>query len=175
MLFCLKTHNSIPEITPKLDVNFTIYDRPFDLGRVPPLILKERLSHGDRIFVALCQSKAVGYIFAADEKCWVSEIDDNLIINSHEIYLYDAYTNPDLRGNLIYPTLLTYATKFYKKLSYSTVIICSTTSNTASMRGIKKAGFYCYQTIDFLNLFGLKIWSYNRRNSNVQSRFSNEI
>lgn len=174
-LYFLDLRNSILSIKSKLAIEIALCDRALDLENMRPSIIRERLSRGDRIFVAYHRSKPVAYLFTTTTECWVSEIEDNLIIGLDEIYLYDAYTRAEYRGNRIYSCLITSAAQFFKKLSYSNALIFATNSNILSAKGIERSNFYCYQTIHFYNLFGLRSWDYSKRNKLIQSRFSNEI
>ena len=174
-LYRLSLKDSFVTITPKVKTDISVYEHPLELGNVDPLVLKERISHGDRVFVAKHQSKPVGYLFAADTDCWVDEIEDRLIVGSGEIYLYDAYTDIEYRRNRIYSALISNAAQYFKNLSYTSAFIFTTASNKISLKGIERSGFSCYQTIRYYNLFGWKIWYYKNRSKNVESRFSNEI
>jgi len=174
-LYSLDLRNSISSIKSKLAIEISLCDRPLDLENIQPSIIKERLSRGDRIFVAYHRSKPVAYLFTTTTECWVSEIEDNLIIGLDEIYFYDAYTRVEYRGNRIYSCLITSAAHFFKKLFYSNALIFATNSNALSAKGIERSNFHCYQTIHFYNIFGLGIWDYSKRNKFIQSRFSNEI
>ena len=173
-LYSFSLRDPTPGIVPKVEIDIVAYDRPLDLERLQRSTIEERIFQGDRIFVARHHSKPVAYLFAATKSCWVSEIDDRLIIGSNEVYLYDAFTNIEYRGNRIYPSLISNTARFFKELSYSYALIFTTSSNISSVKGIERAGFCCYQTIYFYNLFGRRIWNYKTRSRNVQSRFSNE-
>ena len=174
-LYYLDLNKPIPEIKTQIKTDISFHERPIELENLKPSIVEDRIANGHKIFVAYHLSKPIAYLFAADKDCWVSEIEDRLILGAGEVYLYDAYTYSKFRGKHIYPFLIYNAAKYFKKLSYSKALISSTTANTASIRGIEKAGFSYSQTIDFLNIFGWKFWNYVKGTNNVESRFSNEI
>jgi RimJ/RimL family protein N-acetyltransferase len=56
-------------------------------------------------------------------------------------FLYNFYTNPDFRGQGLYPQLLTAIVKSLTKIHRHVVIIDVNSRNKASLRGIEKAGF----------------------------------
>ncbi len=174
-LYYFNLRGAIPDIKPKLAVEVFIHDRPFKLNYVKPEIIEQRISRGDRIFVAAHQLKPVAYLFAATKDCWVDEIQDWFIVAAGEVYLYDAFTVAEYRGNRIYPFLISSATHFFKELAYSYALIISTASNMQSITAIERTGFKSYETIHFYNLLGFRMWNSNPRSKDVQSRFSNEI
>ncbi len=173
-LYYFNLKNKVPTTTPKVTIDVEVYDHPVDLEHLERSTIEERVIKGDRIFVALYQSKPVGYLFTATSSTWVGEIDDTLLVNSKEVYIYDAFTYSEFRGNRIFPALITSVERFFRDLSYSCVLIFVACSNLSSIKGIERAGFDCYQVVHFYNLLGLRVWSYKTRSLCVQSRFSNE-
>lgn len=174
-LYSFKLSDSPSDIIPKIEVEVATLDHPLELASLQPSLIEQRIARGDKIFVACHKEKPIAYLFSATRKCRVSEIQDWIIVASGEVYLYDAFTMARYRGNRIYPFLLNKAIHFFKELAYSYALICTTSSNISSIKGVENAGFHCYETINFYNLFGLKFWNYKQRDNDVQSRFSNEI
>jgi len=173
-LYSFKLSDTSPEIRPKVKVEVTTHDRPLELISLQPSLIEQRIAQGDKIFVACYEEKPVAYLFTATRKCWVSEIQDLFIVASREVYLYDAFTIAQYRGNRIYSFLLNNVVRFFKELAYSYALIFSTASNISSIKGIEHTGFQCYETIHFCNLLGMNIWNYKQRNNDIQSRFSVE-
>jgi len=173
-LCCFDLKNEIPTTIPKVAVDIKVYNHVINLRNLERSTIEERVNKGDRIFVALYQSKPVAYLFVATTSTRVSEIDDTLRVNSKEVYIYDAFTYSEFRGNKIFPTLITSVARFFRDLSYSCVLIFVACSNLSSIKGIERAGFDCYQVIHFYNLLGLRMWSYKTRSLCVRSRFINE-
>ena len=173
-MYCFRLQNTIPGIKPGVSVDVEVYDHPVKLESVQSRVVEERISQGNKIFVANYQFKPIAYIFVTKTNCWVEEIADKLQLGSNEVYLYDAYTNSEYRGNRIYPYLISNVARFYKERDYSCALIFTTSSNNRSKRGIQRAGFVCYQVIDFYNFGGLSIWNFKLRSRIVKSRFSCE-
>ena len=159
-LFSFRLKESIPEIKPRVEIDVSVHNQIIESDLLPQPIIEQRISQGDRIFLARHRSKPVAYLFAAQKRCWINEVGDWLIIDSGEVYLYDAFTIDDYRGKLIYTYLITNATRFFRNEKYSYCLIFSTVSNINSLKGIQRAGLQCYETVDFYKLFGLKIWNY---------------
>lgn len=166
---------TVVQIEPKLEIEIRINDQTSVLNLLSQSVIKERISCGDHIFIAFLGGEPIAYLFATSQDCWVDEVKDWLILGSGEVYIYDALTLYEYRGNLLYPSLIVYAAKFYKELSYSHALIFTSALNRRSTIGIERANFYCYQVINFYNLFGFQIWDYKLRSRDVQSRFRNEI
>ena len=167
-LYYFNLKNKVPTTTPKVKIDVEVYDHPVDLEHLERSTIEERVIKGDRIFVALYQSKPVGYLFTATSSTLVGEIDDTLRVNSDEVYIYDAFTYSEFRGNRIFPTLITSVASFFRDLSYSCVLIFVACSNLSSIKGIERAGFDCYQVILFYNLLGLRMWNNKTRSLCVQ-------
>lgn len=165
---------SIPEVDTPLSVETRIHDTKMELMDLPHALIEERILNGDQVLVAYHDGVPISYLFAADHESWVEEIQDTLIIKANEIYLYDAFTHPDYRGNHIYPLLLTHAIHHFKALSYAHALIFVQSKNRSSIKAIKRAGFQCYSTIDFHCLFGYKLWRYDKPTKNVRSYFESE-
>lgn len=167
--------DSIKKIEPTLIVDISILERPIELENTPKTAVAERLASGQTIFVALHQTKPVGYLSTTTDRCWVGEVEDSLTVAPKEVYLFDAYTFKAFRGKHIYPALITHAAQYYKNRSYTKALIFTSTTNVSSVKGIEKTGFCCSKNIHFRNILGWKSWNHNRKNSDVQSRFSHEI
>lgn len=173
-LYYFEFKKAVPRINSTVSVDVELCNSPVELENVQSSVVEERISQGHKLFVARHQSKPVAYLFVTTTKCRVGEIDDMLLVGPNDVYLYDAYTNAEYRGNRIYSSLITDVVRFYKGNGFSCALIFTTFSNQKSVRGIKHAGFSCYQIIRFYNLFGFRIWNYTARSHDVQSRFSNE-
>jgi len=167
--------DSIKKIEPALVVDISTLEHPVELENTPKTAVAERLASGQTIFVALHQTKPVGYLSTATDRCWVGEVEDSFAVAPKEVYLFDAYTFKAFRGKHIYPALITHAAQYYKNRSYTKALIFSSTNNVSSVKGIEKTGFCCFKNIHFRNILGWKSWNHNRKNSDVQSRFSHEI
>jgi hypothetical protein len=173
-MYCFDLSCEIPTITTRIPIDVEICTHPVELENVDRDVVSERLSNGHEIFIARHNSKPVGYIFATNRNCWVGEVSDEFIVEPHEIYLYDAYTNVNRRGNRIYPFLLTDVVQFYREKDYSYALIFTTFSNKKSVKGITRAGFTCYREIEFYTVGGLSVWNYKPKSCDVKSWFSSE-
>lgn len=173
-LYSCDLKKTVPDIETRIPVHIETYNLAIELDNVQFETVEERIARGNLIFAAWYRSKVVGYLFASTQNCEVGEMEDVLNIREGEIYLYDAFTSPGFRGNRIYPALLTTACKYFKERDYAYALIFTRESNVNSVKGIEKAGFFCYQVVQFENKFGEKSWNYSSRSCNVQSHFAHE-
>ena len=106
-----------------------------------------RFERGEKCFVALEEGKAVSYIWGARGVVGVEEIDKAVKPEPREIYLYDAFTLEPWRGKNLYPAVLRRALEYGEKLGLTRSLIFVEAGNTASRRGVDKAGFTQFQTL----------------------------
>ena len=170
--FDLKKRISMVETEAVVDVS--VHGKPLVLGRLQRSVIESRLEKGDKIFIAKHNGNPVAYLFAATSKTYIGEIDDWLIVNGREVYLYDAFTAPEFRGKRIYPRLITEASDYFKNKSCKHAMIFSAARNITSIKGIERCGFKCYETVWYRNFLGWKSWRYQVRQRSVDSRLSNE-
>ena len=81
--------------------------------------------------------------------CWVTydreligEIEWHLTLKPGEAYIWDCVTRQTDRGRGLYPALLTFILHDLQRRGYHRAWIGTTADNTASIRGLTKAGFY---------------------------------
>jgi GNAT superfamily N-acetyltransferase len=152
---------SISDVVPELD----LFDRT---------VREQRNKRHDTVLIAFHATEPIGYLFATKKDCWVSEIEDWLIIKPHEVYFYDAFTHPAHRGNRIYPTLLNRAANHFQQQGYAYALVFTSARNAASVKGIEYGGFSEYGSIQHVKLLGMNIWDFTTRERYVASHFRNE-
>lgn len=81
--------------------------------------------------------------------CWVTfdreligEIEWHLSMKPGEAYVWDCVTRQSHRGRGLYPTLLNFILHDLRRRGYRRAWIGTTADNTASIRGLTKAGFH---------------------------------
>jgi GNAT superfamily N-acetyltransferase len=173
-MYAVDLKKKICPVESQVVVDVTVHATPMQLGRVRQSVLESRLEKGDKIFTAEHDGSCVAYLFAATGKTHLGEIDDWLIVDSNEVYLYDAFTTSQLRGKGIYPHIITQALVYFKHRGFKHALIFSTAYNTASIKGIERCGFRCYEIVWYRNVLGWKSWRYKVRERFVGSRLSNE-
>ena len=173
-MYAVDLKKRIRRIESELIVDISAHTKPVPIGRVQKSVIESRLEKGDKVFIAKSNGDLVAYLFAATSKTDIGEIDDWLIVDQNEVYLYDAFTVSRVRGKGIYPRLIMHASACFKKQGFKHALIFSTVGNAASIRGIERCGFRCYETVWYRNFLGWKSWRYDVRDKFVTSRLSNE-
>jgi len=152
----------IPPVEARLEVEHRVLDRTSPdrdlIAQAQGAILaSERFERGERCFVALHRGRPVSYIWGARGSVGVEEIAMAVRPDPSEAYLYDAFTQPAWRGKNLYPAVLRRALEHGRGLGLRRSMIFVGADNTASRRGVEKAGFTLFQTLNytrFLFVFG---------------------
>lgn len=114
----------------------------------------KRLSESEEGYLAVRQNQVVSYCWFSTQAVYVKEIGKYFQVRAKEIYLYDAATRIDWRGKGLYPLVLTGILGLIAARSLRKAYIFTDSLNTASQKGIIKAGFRHFQTISSINFFG---------------------
>ncbi len=102
---------------------------------------RQFLADGHCAFVARCQGKLVGSLWAAVKPVLVGEIMSMLLIEPGEVYLFDGFTLPEFRGQGIAPALSAFMLRHYASLGFRRAIRAAVPSNAAALRAHAKSGF----------------------------------
>jgi|GEM_PF-1002926 len=159
---------------PTLSLDIKDLNKAIKLRNVTERIITQRLSAGCRLFVAYTKGNPVGYLFSSISCCTVDEIERKLYVMPGECYFYDAYTYPEYRGRGIYPYLLSFAARFFQRQAFHHALIFSLSQNQSSSKGIQKAGFASYGTVEFFNLLGRRFWRCRAKNGHIKSHFDDQ-
>ena len=173
-MYALDLKNEIYITNPEMVVNLVVHERPVEVRILEKSTVDKRVARGEKIFVCYHQKNPIAYLFAAVSDCWIGEIEDWLVIDPEEIYLYDAFTSPEYRGKGVYPYLICRAVSHFKNRSYKYAMIFATANNTESIRGIEKCAFERYEVVNYRNFLGWKSWHFRVGERHVGSRLSNE-
>ena len=115
-------------------------------------VSKNRFRKGDFCCVSIYNNEIVSYCWIAIQRAYIGEIDKNIHMKSNEIYMYDAFTKPEFRGNNLFPSILTTILDFGRQKGYQKGLIFTLSSNNSSITAIKKAGFNRFQSVYFLDV-----------------------
>jgi GNAT superfamily N-acetyltransferase len=166
-LYAFSLPQDIPLIKPKIEVQ--IYQLRnisesacFNLFEIAnELICQSRFAQGEVVWIAAHQSHIAAYCWVALSETEVGEIDKVIKVKNEELYIYDALTLPDYRGNNLYPYILTYICQYGKEKGYTRALIFVTRENIPSQLGIEKAGFKRFQVIKYIRIFGISFYRYS--------------
>ncbi len=103
------------------------------------------LEEGQRCYIAILDGKLAAYAWVTTASCCVSEIEFQLPVGPGRLYIYDCFVRADYRGQGLYTAVLMKIVADYRlhrwPSRYELACICAEPGNTASIRGIKRAGF----------------------------------
>ncbi len=159
---CLYDHylsNAMPAAESRIETEFRVLERTSGDSNLieevqGKLLTSSRFERGEKCFVALHEGEVVSFIWGAHGIVGVEEINMGVQPGPAEIYLYDAFTLAPWRGNNLYPAVLRSALEYARGLDLSRTLIFVDSENTASRRGVIKAGFVHFQTLKFSRHFG---------------------
>lgn len=105
-----------------------------------PELFTTRFQTGNRLYLAFMGEVLVGYGWVATQEGSISQLEISFTIPSGSCYLYSFLTLPEWRGHGIYPHLLQII--IHHEQLIDRFWIGYLPDNTASARGISKAGFH---------------------------------
>ncbi|MDY6855643.1 MAG: GNAT family N-acetyltransferase [Thermodesulfobacteriota bacterium] len=161
VLFSFNLKNRIPDVKEGIPTHIEfISDMSFfktvglpKKDYVDSVVFRDRFHRGDICCVAKSGGKIVSYCWISLNSAHIEEIDRNINLKKNEIYLYDAFTEPEFRGKSIFPRVLTDILKYGKRQGYHMSLIFALSSNHPSLRAIKKAGFTRFQSVYFISIY----------------------
>ena len=147
----------IPPIEARIEVKHRILernssDRSLIVEVQGDYLTSERFERGEKCYVALHQGRAISYIWGARGLVGVEEIGMAIRPSPKEFYLYDALTLAPWRGRNLYPAVLRRSLEDGREEGLERALIFVESGNTASRRGVDKAGFFLFQTLIYKRL-----------------------
>ncbi len=128
-----------------------------------PRLVHWRFSQGEICWVAKAEDEIVSYVWAALKKERVEELCKAIELQEGEIYLYDAFTLEEWRGKALYPAILSRQLEYFKNEGFVRALIFTVEGNIASRRGILRAGFYHFQTIEITKILNFALYNYSEK------------
>jgi len=119
-----------------------------------------RFARGEQFWTAQLEGKILSYCWATHEPVEIGEIRCVMAPRSDEVYLYDAFTFAEYRGQNLYPALLQHGLDYNRQHGVRRALIFVLSDNMASIRGVQKAGFGEFQRVTYRNIFGFARYAY---------------
>jgi ribosomal protein S18 acetylase RimI-like enzyme len=119
-----------------------------------------RLERGESFWTAQHDERIVAYCWATSNPVEIGEVHRVISPRGDEIYLYDAFTFPEYRGQNLYPALLQRILEHSRQQGLRRALIFVLSDNLASIRGVQKAGFGEFQRVTYWNLLGFSRYIY---------------
>ncbi|GIX46565.1 MAG: hypothetical protein KatS3mg131_0776 [Candidatus Tectimicrobiota bacterium] len=159
----------LPPCTPQLAVTFRCLDaaawaaQPHTEHIPDRHLFAARLERGEQFWTAQLQEKIVAYCWAAQRPVDIGEIRRVIHPRHGEVYLYDAFTFAAYRGRNLYPALLQHILQASRAQGLQRALIFVLSDNTASIRGVQKAGFREFQRVVYTRFLGIPWYRYRPR------------
>lgn len=107
-----------------------------------PIRLTARFARHERCLVArTTAARIVGTMWVATEVAWIEYLGRELALAADEAYLFDAFTDPAMRGQAIAPALSAELLRRLRKEGCRRALRCTLPENAAALRAHAKAGF----------------------------------
>jgi len=119
-----------------------------------------RFARGEEFWTAQREGKILSYLWATQEPVEIGEIRCVMSPRGDEVYLYDAFTFAEYRGQNLYPALLQRVLDSSHRQGLRRALIFVLSDNTASIRGVQKAGFREFQRVTYHNILGFVRYTY---------------
>lgn len=119
-----------------------------------------RFARGEHFWTVQQGDQILAYCWATQEPVEIGEIRCVMSPRPDEVYLYDAFTFPDYRGQNLYPALLQRVLDASRQAGLRRALIFVMSDNRASIRGVQKAGFREFQRVTCQNILGFARYAY---------------
>ncbi len=153
-LFEVDLEASLPDCTARIKVDYHILDADAWCRQrctdhiTDRRLFQARLERGEQFWTAQLDDKIVAYCWVTNAAVEIGEVRRVIHPRSGEIYLYDAFTFPQYRGQNLYPALLHCILAQSGQQGFTRALIFVMDDNVASIRGVLKAGFGEFHPID---------------------------
>jgi SAM-dependent methyltransferase len=130
-----------------------------------PAEVRRRLAAGHLCFVARCQGRIVHACWAATGLAWVDYLAREVRLAPDEVYHYDSFTVPELRGRNLSPARVTVAARHFRAAGYRRLVALVLPESGQARRPLEKAGYCVVGRIGYIRLgrwrwdFGPTHWS----------------
>lgn len=134
-----------------------------------------RFDRGERCFAILEKGNIVTYLWAAFKERNMTETRLNIQLKPNQSWFYNALTMKEARGKGYYPNLIRCMAKTLQNDGISEIFIDVEGENTASIRGVEKAGFKKVISVQMKKTLSRNKYCVSVFDNPVWSRLSEEI
>lgn len=114
--------------------------------------VKRRFEAGRLCFVARLQGRLVAVTWAAVDHAWSCFLSCEIPVAADEVYVYDSFTSPELRGKGVSPAIGTHVLRYFHEAGYRCAIRAVESTNRSSLRAVAKAGYLPYGDIGYVTI-----------------------
>lgn len=101
--------------------------------------LEARFERGDRCFLAFREGCPIHFTWMATSRAWIPEICANMRVAPGEGYLFDAYTDPAMRGRAIQPAVASFVLQHEQDHGFSRHLLYINRANVSGLQVLGKA------------------------------------
>jgi hypothetical protein len=116
-----------------------------------------RLDEGSFCFVTWTGDRISSAIWFQTGRVWIPELDRHLLVDPDQIYGYDSWTAPDLRGHNIPAVRGKQTTRLLRAAGYKRLIGYVLPENPAAFRPVEKVGMRRRGTVGYVQLGPLRL------------------
>lgn len=156
----------MPVVKPKLPVTIEELQPP-DFDEVIALrpylthkVIQLRLDAGHRFYVAKLDGKIVHVLLVGIDKAYIGYLEIAFPLSPREVYLGEAYTIPQYRGNHISSGITTMVNKRMSTRGYQRAVLFVHPSNTPPLRAHRRMRSKIRGRIGFYELLGIRRYFY---------------
>lgn len=130
------------------------------LAQEPPGLAAGRFAHGDEFFGWMVDGRIVSFGWVTNRERAIHGVSLKEVPG--RVFLYNFYTGVTDRGHGFYPSLLGVIRQQLGREGASEFIMDVESHNTASLRGVSRAGFVTVAHAQFLVVFNHWYWLWSR-------------
>lgn len=124
-------------------------------------LFQTRFDRGEYVWTAHNDANMiVSYCWVTRKVVEIGEIARVISPRADEIYLYDAFTFVEYRGQNLYPAVMQRILEHSREAGLRRALIFVMSDNVASIRGVRKAGFREFQRVTYCNIIGFVRYLY---------------
>jgi hypothetical protein len=128
---------------------------------------RRKLNDGDRCIVARYEGQIVSAFWASIRRASLVNVGEyldrdvslELPLAQDEVFLYDAYTLPQFRGQNVSPESSVWNLRYWREAGYRRVFVGVSPENKSSLRACKKEGYRPFAVIGYFKLGPLR-WDF---------------
>jgi hypothetical protein len=130
-----------------------------------------RLDNGHFSYVTWTDGRISSAVWFQDGPVWIPDVDHLLSLGPREVYSYDSFTDPELRGRNIAPARGVQTTRLLRAFGYRTVIGFVLPENRAGFRQPEKLGLERSGRIGYLQLGTARLQYHQRGDQKTRWAF----
>jgi hypothetical protein len=127
-----------------------------------------RLDNGHFAYVTWTEGRISSAVWFQDGPVWIPDVDHLLSLGPREVYSYDSFTSPELRGRGVAAARGVQTMRLVRAAGYRSVIGFVLPENRAGFRQPEKLGLKRSGRIGYIQLGPLRLQYFQRDNEKVR-------